>query len=207
MGTSDREGSRSQRRKAETRARILRAGNELFSARGYGGTSMEGIAEVADVAVRTLYLHFPSKAAILLGFQDDWVDAFVDRVCARPLAEPVADSVAHALDQLVADGWPDATFGAMPEPHPVVDLIADGAPDIAGHILQGWIRAQEQMIRAWAPRCPPGSLVPATRAAAVFTSWIATLLVVRDGYRSGTLDPASSGNAVGREVVAHLPLV
>ena len=37
---------------------------------------MEDISVAADVAVRTIYLHFDSKAAVLLTGFDDWLDDF-----------------------------------------------------------------------------------------------------------------------------------
>jgi AcrR family transcriptional regulator len=51
-----------QRRKLE----ILRAGKELFAAKGYQATTVEEIAEGAEVALGTVYRHYKSKADILL---------------------------------------------------------------------------------------------------------------------------------------------
>ncbi len=51
-----------QRRKLE----ILRAGKELFAAKGYQATTVEEIAERAEVALATVYSHYKSKADILL---------------------------------------------------------------------------------------------------------------------------------------------
>lgn len=49
----------------ETRRRIRAAARELFLIRGYTATSVNAIAEAAGVALRTIFLNFPSKAAIL----------------------------------------------------------------------------------------------------------------------------------------------
>lgn len=51
-----------QRRKLE----ILRAGKELFADKGYQATTVEEIAERAEVALATVYSHYKSKADILL---------------------------------------------------------------------------------------------------------------------------------------------
>jgi AcrR family transcriptional regulator len=48
-----------------TRLRILLAGNELFSGRGYHGTAIRDIAAVAGIQSASLYSHFASKEAIL----------------------------------------------------------------------------------------------------------------------------------------------
>jgi len=49
----------------ETRARIVRATFELHNERGVLATSMQDIAERADVALRTVYNHFPTREDIV----------------------------------------------------------------------------------------------------------------------------------------------
>jgi AcrR family transcriptional regulator len=54
-----------QRQAEETRRRILAATRELFESRGYAGTTLEAIAEVAEVSPKTVAAVFGSKRAIL----------------------------------------------------------------------------------------------------------------------------------------------
>ncbi len=54
-----------QRQAEETRRRILAATRELFASRGYAGTTLEAIAEVAEVSPKTVSAVFGSKRAIL----------------------------------------------------------------------------------------------------------------------------------------------
>lgn len=49
-----------------TRRQIRLAAESLFAADGYSRTSMQAIAEAAGVAPRTVFLAFPSKAALLM---------------------------------------------------------------------------------------------------------------------------------------------
>lgn len=56
---------RAQRRKVRTRAIILEGAGALFQQQGYEHTSVQQIADGADVGVGTLYSHFASKEAIL----------------------------------------------------------------------------------------------------------------------------------------------
>lgn len=57
--------TRTERRKAATRSKIVEAASRLFRAHGFDATTMEHIAEEADVAKATLYSYFPAKEAIL----------------------------------------------------------------------------------------------------------------------------------------------
>lgn len=57
--------SRRAERAEQTRQRIVDAATALFDSRGYAATTMEGIAERADVAVETVYSRFRSKTNLL----------------------------------------------------------------------------------------------------------------------------------------------
>jgi AcrR family transcriptional regulator len=57
--------SRRERRKQETRQRLLDAGWQLFRQRGYDDTTVAEIAEAADVAKGTLFNYFPTKESLL----------------------------------------------------------------------------------------------------------------------------------------------
>jgi len=56
---------RRARKALETRRRVLVAAEELFTQRGYAATTMNAIADEADVAVQTLYAAFGNKRALL----------------------------------------------------------------------------------------------------------------------------------------------
>lgn len=56
---------RTERKKKETRQKIVNVAMDLFQRQGFNNTTMEQIAEEADVARKTLYNHFPVKDAIV----------------------------------------------------------------------------------------------------------------------------------------------
>jgi AcrR family transcriptional regulator len=64
-----RRGRQSQRI-ARTRHAILNAAGALFAERGYAATTIEAIAEAADVAVETVYARFGNKRSILAAYVD-----------------------------------------------------------------------------------------------------------------------------------------
>jgi AcrR family transcriptional regulator len=57
--------SRRERRKQETRQRLMGAAFRLFCERGYDATTVEDITEAADVAKGTFFNYFATKEAIL----------------------------------------------------------------------------------------------------------------------------------------------
>ncbi|MCG6988039.1 MAG: TetR/AcrR family transcriptional regulator [Gemmatimonadetes bacterium] len=58
----------------ETRRKILAAARELFVKRGYGGSTMDAIAQGAGVAVQTVYASLGSKKGILLALLDEMAE-------------------------------------------------------------------------------------------------------------------------------------
>ena len=57
---------RHARRRADTERRIVESASSLFVERGYAATTLADVADHADIAPRTLYLHFATKAQLLL---------------------------------------------------------------------------------------------------------------------------------------------
>jgi len=59
---------RRERRRAETRARILQSALSLFARQGFAATHVEQITEAADVGKGTFFNYFPTKEHVLAGF-------------------------------------------------------------------------------------------------------------------------------------------
>ncbi|MEW6182988.1 MAG: TetR/AcrR family transcriptional regulator [Bacillota bacterium] len=78
---------RVERKKKETRQKIVQVAMDLFQRQGFINTTMEQIAEEADIARKTLYNHFPVKEAI--------VDEFV-----REISEGLAQATFEVLHNL-----------------------------------------------------------------------------------------------------------
>ena len=60
--------NRIERKKEETRKRIISTAVDLFNKQGFEQTTVEQIAEAADVAKGTVFNHFPVKEAIVLAY-------------------------------------------------------------------------------------------------------------------------------------------
>ncbi|MHA6622257.1 TetR/AcrR family transcriptional regulator [Pseudonocardia sp. DLS-67] len=59
--TTDRPGSRVERRRDRRKAEIVRTATELLSDHGYQGMNLEDVAERTDIAKATLYHYFSGK--------------------------------------------------------------------------------------------------------------------------------------------------
>jgi AcrR family transcriptional regulator len=74
---------RQERRKRRTRQAIQKAALGLFAERGYRDTTISDIAERAEVAPRTVTVHFPAKEELLLDAEPFTLDSLTERLSAR----------------------------------------------------------------------------------------------------------------------------
>src|ERR1700728_4020391 len=74
---------RQERRKRRTRQAIQKAALDLFAERGYRETTIPDIAERAEVAPRTVTVHFPAKEELLLDAEPFTLDSLSKRLAAR----------------------------------------------------------------------------------------------------------------------------
>jgi len=99
--TIDHAPTRRERKKLETRQALEQAALRLFGERGYEQTTVEDIAEAADVAVRTFFRYFSSKQDVLFGeVVTDRVVRLRTELAVRPRDEDLLDSIRTVMDLL-----------------------------------------------------------------------------------------------------------
>lgn len=93
---------RVERKKEETHNRIINVAVDLFHQQGLDATTMEQIAEVADVAKGTLYHYFPSKEAIINAFlQRSFRERNGDRIAQLRALPDTRARLVHVFTLLV----------------------------------------------------------------------------------------------------------
>jgi AcrR family transcriptional regulator len=165
------EESRRERRRRETRERVEAAALELFTTQDYELTTMDQIAERADIARRTLFNHFPRKRDIL----EVWTRHRHEQLSATfaqerfqnlPTREQLAayftiladvNAADPALARVIATGRL-IEMSTLEEPYPVFEAfrlsitrgqaageITDSAPaEVAAEVLSGCYYASLQ---------------------------------------------------------------
>jgi AcrR family transcriptional regulator len=114
-----------ERKKAATRLAIHDAGMRLFAARGFGGTTVDDIAEEAGVSRATVFAYFATKEEIVFGDAALAVEALAARL--RDGGEPTVAAVRAWLLELT--GWL--------EPELLLQRrLRDEAPTVAARRLQ-----------------------------------------------------------------------
>jgi AcrR family transcriptional regulator len=129
---------------ARTREQIVDSAIDLFIEHGFDDTTMEQIAERAEVGTSTLYRYFPSKDLLLLERMTHAFD-FGDRLRARPLEEPLNEALGAVIrGALVSTALHDERFADVRRildstsgPHARLwDLVAASTSDLEHAIAE-----------------------------------------------------------------------
>lgn len=104
--SSGEDGRSSARRGPETREAIDRAAIKLFARLGYHATSMREIASAAGIQPAAIYHWYPSKEAILVRLQDDFMDRLTENVVSamEPQRRPALRLAAAVREHVVFHG-------------------------------------------------------------------------------------------------------
>ncbi|MGP4054879.1 TetR/AcrR family transcriptional regulator [Mycobacterium sp. 4D054] len=113
MSRPDSSDSLRERKKRQTRLAIRREAFRLFDKQGFANTTVDQIAEAADVSPRTFYRYFRFKEALLIS--DDQSAPIVAAFAAAPREMSVVGAYRHAVEEvfgnLSADEYDDAVTG------------------------------------------------------------------------------------------------
>ncbi|MGI5195218.1 TetR/AcrR family transcriptional regulator [Streptomyces sp. CA-288835] len=86
-----------ERKKLKTRIAIRNATYELIEEQGYDATTVEQIADRAEVSPSTVFRYFPTKEDIVL--TDEYDPLAVDLLRSRPADESLVDSLRSIIRQ------------------------------------------------------------------------------------------------------------
>ncbi|KUN08493.1 TetR family transcriptional regulator [Streptomyces yokosukanensis] len=94
-----------ERKKIKTREAIRTATYALVEEQGYDATTIDQIAERAEVSPSTVFRYFPTKEDIVL--TDEYDPLLLEEVRARPADEPWAQTIRYVVHRAVRLGTPE----------------------------------------------------------------------------------------------------
>jgi AcrR family transcriptional regulator len=128
-----------EKKAQRNRIRIVAEALKLFGRNGYEQTTMESIAEAAEISPSTLYRYFPSKDLIVLArfasYSEHFSQVFASHSMNHPIDEALAEAIFSAL--AVEDEQPNETL--------LVRSIIDQSP-IARARLWDYLADQQRQL-------------------------------------------------------------
>jgi AcrR family transcriptional regulator len=164
-----------ERKKARTRAAIREHAFRLFREQGYDATTVEQIAEAAEVSPSTFFRYFPTKEDVVL--QDDmdllWMEAIREQ---PPEVGPIAALRAGVHTAFARMG--EAEWAQLRE----TTELALAVPAVRGRMLEELARTTQALAEAVAERTgrDPGDFAVRTLAGAIVGIAMAAWFEVAD---------------------------
>lgn len=137
-----------ERHKERTRRELAAAAARLFLERGYAATTVQAIAEAADVSARTFFRYFPSKDEIVTAIVGTGTDDLVHHLGTHPEHVVLRDALRGALGA-VAD-----LVARDPDTSRAFRQMVRSTPALQGRWLeeQRWNRQRvAQALEPWFP--------------------------------------------------------
>ncbi len=192
-----------QRQAQATASMIVEAAKALFLERGYTGTTIEAIAERADVAVSTVYAVFGSKRGILRAIRAAWHErSHIREVTYGDLGESSPVDRLEQLAQATRQQW-----GTGSEVIAIYNGAAAADPEAAAELreaLEGRRKGMETFAKSLQPHLRPG--VDIARAAAILQALCLPEVFYELVHHSGWSEEAYQAwlsQALKRELLAE----
>jgi AcrR family transcriptional regulator len=134
-----------ERKKAKTRTAIREAAMRLFTDQGYAATTVDQIAEAAEVSPSTFFRYFPTKEDVVL--TDDYDPALIATLLAQPAGTHPIDAVIAAMHEV---------FGRMTADEVAAEgrrqRLVQEVPELRGRVLQQTAAGTDLLAEALARR-------------------------------------------------------
>ncbi|MGE0214431.1 TetR family transcriptional regulator [Mycolicibacterium sp.] len=144
MPARDEPGLRA-RKKRRTRETVRREAFRLFETNGYAQTTVDQIAEAADVSPRTFFRYFPSKESVLLS--DELVWPIIDAFLAAPAEMPPVTAYRHAVAEVFSTmSGPDFDYAIARQ------RLLYSLPEAKGALYDEYVRTIRLLAQACAKR-------------------------------------------------------
>jgi AcrR family transcriptional regulator len=183
-----------ERKKAKTRAAIRDAALRLFDEQGYASTTVEQIAEAAEVSPSTFFRYFPSKEDVVL--TDDYDPVIVAAIRAQPPGIPPMDALLQGIRQ-VYSGMSPAEW----ESENRRQRLYQSVPELRARVMQQTLEVLDLLAGVLAERAgkPADDLTSRVLAGAVIGVVMAVVPPGSGGYEPRHFDRLEEAFALLQE--------
>jgi AcrR family transcriptional regulator len=129
---------RRERNKQRTRLAIQNAAFELFAEHGYRETTINAIADSADVAPRTVTVHFPTKEELLFDAEPFTLESLVTVLEAREPHKSALDALRDWMASTMTDLDSSESSGRVWDRRALRAHIINAEPELRGRARAGY---------------------------------------------------------------------
>jgi AcrR family transcriptional regulator len=134
-----------ERKRRQTRQKLISTAMRLFEERGYEQTTVAEIAAAAGVSTKTFFNYFASKDEVLFPHLSRRIDAAVAFIEQRGPDDQMADLVVAAMQHMLADALTDEVDGGLAAVRlPMIMTV----PAVQAATLHRYFLAETQLAQA-----------------------------------------------------------
>jgi AcrR family transcriptional regulator len=151
-----------ERKKAKTRAAIREHAMRLFEEQGYAATTVDQIAEAAEVSQSTFFRYFPTKEDVVL--TDDFDPLIIEAIRSQPAGSPPVRAILDAMRDV---------FGVLPDETWAIERrrqrLIGAVPELRARVMQQTVAGIDLLAGVLAERAgrPPDDLTARVTAGAL----------------------------------------
>ncbi|MFE7744732.1 TetR/AcrR family transcriptional regulator [Nocardia sp. NPDC057455] len=162
-----------EREKTRVRRELVEAALRLFELHGFEQTTVQQIADAAQVSRRTFHRHFPSKLAVVFSHEEDLMAQLLAAVDQRPASESVLTALRAALSDFLLDERDAPARHRQADTARRARQLLVGNPELRRENFIGALGRQRAMALNFAARAGlcAGDLRPQLTAAACFAAF------------------------------------
>ncbi len=185
-----------ERRRQQTRTRIVDAASELFAERGFDAVSVVEIAQRAGVVEKTVFNHFPVKEGLVFEADPPVRAALLDAVRRRPAGESVtAAAGSFVVAAMSGLGSEEAAAGVA---EMAVVIRGSRTLQVREREILGELTTALAGLIAEETAAEPGALEPWLAAHSVLGLYAGLLELARDRVLAGVTGPALCAELLAR---------
>jgi AcrR family transcriptional regulator len=168
-----------ERKKARTRAAIRDHAMRLFEEQGYAATTVEQIADAAEVSPSTFFRYFPTKEDVALS--DEFDPLIVAAMRAQPAGLDPIETIRRAVKAALA-GVSEADWRREQQRQRLIQAV----PELRARVLQEYVNTLNLLAEVLAERAgrSPDDFAARVTAGAIIGAMMAAL---PNGF-TGTVD-------------------
>jgi AcrR family transcriptional regulator len=187
-----------ERKKARTRAAIRQHALRLFHEQGYHATTVEQIAEAAEVSPSTFFRYFATKEAVVL--EDDFDPIAIEKFQAQP---PELTPIA-ALRAAMRETFAEVPREQIEQWYDLTKLTVS-VPELRAQALEGWFQSVTMIAELVARRLgrDPADIAIRALAGAITGVGISSMLAALNDPSTDVIRDMDAGLAL---LEAGLPL-
>lgn len=156
-----------ERKRRQTRQRIIDEGLKLFLANGFEATTLDAIADAADISRRTFFYYFKSKEDIVLAYQSGSIESVRDTIVSESPDRAPLDVVRNAILKLTS------AYGA--EEMIPIDRLMTSTESLRARKQASYVAQEQALFSALCELWPQPKRRPALRIVAMVSIGVVRL--------------------------------